>query len=539
MKVYQSIAKTLTELTAAPLFGLVGDGNLYLVHSFVKDMQGVFIDAANEAGAVLMALGYSFTSGEVGIATVTHGPGLTNCVTGLVEGVRASLPMVLICGDTPLLERDALQKLQQRELVAATGAGFEQLRGPQTIAQDFSRAWSRAVVERRPIVVNVPVEFQWMDVVHETPRLRIAEAPRVPAAGQDLDDAIGIVAMAKRPLILAGRGAATPEARDALIRLGDRLDAPLATTLKAKGLFRGHPFDIGIFGTLSSEVTLEVIGECDCIIAFGASLNRYTTADLGLLRGKRIVQVNDSGADIGRHAGSDVGVVGGAVSTADLIVHWLDEAEIAPSRFRNDEMRRRLAGRIEGGGPGIQPAAGTVNYRNALKRLNKLIPGNRMLITDGGRFQFEAWRFIDVEGPHAFYHTINFASIGLGLAHAIGAGFGATDRPLLVVTGDGGFMLGGLVEFNTAVRHQTDLIVVVCNDSAYGFEHYFLKQKGLDIGVSLCNWPDLGPVAESLGGSGITIRSEADLDLLEESILNRRSPLLIDLKVDPECVPAG
>ena len=111
-----------------------------------------------------------------------------------------------------------------------------------------------------------------------------------------------------------------------------------------------------------------------------------------------------------------------------------------------------------------------------MARLNELLPADRVVVTDGGRFMGEAWRTIKAAGPASFLPAINFASIGLGLSHAIGASFAAPGRPTVLIVGDGGFMHGGLVEFNTAVRYGRDLIVVVCNDGAYGAEHIKLAR---------------------------------------------------------------
>jgi thiamine pyrophosphate-dependent acetolactate synthase large subunit-like protein len=163
VKAHQSIAATLRKLGVDTMFGLVGDANLLMVHSFVAS-GGHYISAANEAAATLMAVGYASTSGELGLATVTHGPGLTNTVTPLVHGVRSHTAMVLIAADTPAHDRDHLQSVDQRELVSATGAGFEQMRSPTTISEDVSRACRRAIEESRPIVLNMPTEFKLVDV---------------------------------------------------------------------------------------------------------------------------------------------------------------------------------------------------------------------------------------------------------------------------------------------------------------------------------------------------------------------------------------
>jgi thiamine pyrophosphate-dependent acetolactate synthase large subunit-like protein len=123
------------------------------------------------------------------------------------------------------------------------------------------------------------------------------------------------------------------------------------------------------------------------------------------------------------------------------------------------------------------------------------------------------------------------------LPHAIGASFAMKGRPVVLVTGDGGFMHGGLVEFNTAVRCKTDLVVVVCNDSAYGAEYVRLRNKQMDPSLLVFNWPDLAPLAVALGGQGVTVRSYDDLTKIDVAIRERNGPLLIDLKIDPDRMP--
>jgi thiamine pyrophosphate-dependent acetolactate synthase large subunit-like protein len=534
MKVYQAIAKVLAENGIDTLFGLIGDGNLYMVDSFIRDQGGLFIAAAHEVGATLMALGHATATGQVGVATVTHGAAVSNTVTALIEGVKSATPLVLLCGDTPVDNRDHLQNIPQRELIVATGAGFEQLRSAATLSRDIATAFRRALAERRPIALNMPIEMQWSDVEYVACPFQLWD-DRVPApAGDDLDNAIGIIAAAKRPVVLAGRGAIRAEARAALVRLADRLEAPLATTLRAKDLFRDEPFNLGVSGTVSNDIAVEALLESDCIIAFGASLNFHTTSHGAYLRGKRVVQVNTALADLGRYARPDIGLVGDAATVADTIVHWLDEAEIPPSGYRSDALADKLAAPLPP--PTPDEGRGVVNVATALRHLNDVVPRDRILVTDTGRFIRQAWTYIDVEDASRFIHTSHFASIGLGLSEAIGAA-AAGKGPVLLVTGDGGFMLGGLAEFNTAVRHGSDLIVAICNDGGYGAEHIQFRNKDMDPSLSLLGWPDFAPVAIALGGEGVTVRSDADLALATEAIRNRRGPLLIDIKLDPDQVP--
>ena len=177
--VYQSIARATKDHGISTMFGLMGDANLFMVDSFVRDFEGRFIPAVHEGNAILMASAYARVSGNVGVATVTHGPALSNCVTALTEAARGHAPLVILAGDTPADNTRHLQNIDQRDLVNATGAGFEQLRTPATVGKDVARAFYRAQIERRPIVLNMPADFMWQEADYDIQVLNVFTAPGV------------------------------------------------------------------------------------------------------------------------------------------------------------------------------------------------------------------------------------------------------------------------------------------------------------------------------------------------------------------------
>ncbi|QDC37249.1 thiamine pyrophosphate-binding protein [Sphingobium fuliginis] len=536
--VHQAIARALVDNGIDTIFGLMGDANMYMVDSFIRDCGGRFVSSANEAGAIMMALGYASLSGKPGICSVTHGPGLTNTITGIVEGVRGSVPLVLLCGDTDVVDRENLQSAPQREFITDAGAGFEQLRSPKTVAEDVARVLRRAMIERRPVALNAPLDFDWSPVEDYRPvRAQVPEWRATVTASEDLDNAIGMIASARRPVVLAGRGAASAEAREALIALAARIEAPLVTTLKAKDLFRGEAFNLGICGTVSTDSAVEAMMTCDCLISFGASLNKYTLSHGTFAKDKRIVQVNLEATEIGKNLSVDAGLVGDPAAVAKLIIHWLDEAEIPGSGYRTQELQEAIDADVPPPSARSDHGDGTMDYKQSLLRLDELLPTDRVVVTDGGRFMVETWKTIGVTGPANFLTTINFASIGLGLSHAIGATFAKPGQPVVAFCGDGGFMNGGLAEFNTAVRHKADLIVIICNDGAYGAEHHKFLNRQMEPTSIAFDWPDFAPVAVALGGEGVTVRSDEDWAAVSRAIENRTKPLLIDLKLDPSRVP--
>lgn len=523
MKMHESLARGLVEAGAHTLFGLPGDANLYLIDAYVRREGARFVGAANEAGATLMAIGFAQASRQCGFATVTHGPAFTNTLTALAEGARSRTPMVLIAGDTAIEDWENLQNIDQRELAVGAGAGFVQMRTAASANADLATAVRRALTESRPIVLNAPYDFQWDEVEHQQ------LSPWLPpdsggASPSSLEDAAGLLIGARTPIILAGRGAM--DARDALLALADRLGAPVATTLRGRELFRGSDLDLGLFGGLASPDALDAIAASDCILAFGASLNRWTTEGGALLRGKRVVRVDTDAAQFALRGEADVSILGDAARVAEQLSALLDLAEV-PRRTR-----RGTASAV----PSVRGTEPVRPYGLAavLEVIEDAMPAERTVITDAGRFLWQSFRRIRVPEPAAYVHGTGFGSIGLGMGLAIGAAVARADRPALLLCGDGGFMLGGITELNSAVRAGLDLVVVVLNDGAYGAEHIQLQNRGMPTTTSLVAWPSLAGVAEALGASALIVRGQDDLPALAQRLQHPAGVLLVDVRLDAD-----
>jgi thiamine pyrophosphate-dependent acetolactate synthase large subunit-like protein len=538
MQGHDAIATALAAQNIDTAFGVLGDGNLFIAESMMRNHGLHYVAATHEANAVCMAEGWGRAAGKLGVATVTHGPGLTNTMTALVEGCKNRTPMLVIAGDTPVAKRNHLQNLDQHALVVSSGAGYEPVRSSTTIAQDIAMAIHRAHTERRPIVLSVPLNIQWeqdvalasVDPWDDQP---MAVAPD-PAA---LDDAVGILASARRPIVLAGRGAFAAGAHDALVALAERLGAPLATSLLGTGYFADDPWNLGIFGTLTHAGAAEAVASSDCVISFGASLNQYTTDEGRLLRGKRVIQVDIDPARVGSTVPIDAGIVGDARRVAETISDWLGQAEHQPSGFRSQDLADSLAN--------FDPATsfedlsrpGSVDPRTFTLRMDQILPEDRNVVVDAGRFMLHALT-LSVPDPGSLITSHGFGAIGLGMSNAIGVAVARPQRPTVLCVGDGGFMMGGLTEFHTAVEHNLDLIVLLYNDGSYGAEHIQLWRKEMDTKASLHHWPDFPSVMSALGANAVRVNDLSDLDHAAEAIDQRQpgQPVVIDTSLDPDVV---
>ena len=534
---HDAVAQALVDHGVDTVFAVLGDGNLFIGENLQRQHGTNLIGATHEANAVCMAEGWAKASGKLGVASVTHGPGLTNTITALVEGVKNETPMLVVAGDTPVENEQHLQNLDQHALVTASGAGFQPVRNAETIAEDVSTAIRRAHSERRPIVLNVPLNIEWDEVEYVSrPPLNPSPVRLAPDPDQ-LDTALGIIASSTRPLILAGRGAVKSGAKDALLRLGETLGAPLATSLLGTGYFEGEPFNLGIHGTLSHEVAGETLAIADCVIAFGASLNFFTTDYQTLLAGKRVVHVDIDARHIDRHVTVDAGVVGDAAVVASAMNDLLNEAEHKASSFRTNELKSRLEAFDPAQAFEDKSYQGAVDPRTLTRRLEAGLPKERQVVVDAGRFMLDALT-MSVPKPENLVTSHGFGAIGLGMSTAIGAAVARPTLPTIVCIGDGGYMMGGLTELSTAVHLGLDLIVIVYNDGSYGAEHIQLVTKGMDPTASLHEWPDFCAVAESMGCQTMRIESLDDIDAAIDVVKNRTPgrSVLIEARTDPDVV---
>lgn len=532
MKVHAAAALSLLDSGVETIFGLMGDANMLMVADLIQDPRGRFVSAVLEGGAVSMADGYSRLSGRLGVASVTHGPAVTNSLTALTEAVRAGSAVLLMSGTTPS-KRDFSQRMDLSAVASAAGADYWRILSPEHVVDDVAMMVARVVASGVPAILDIPYEFQEVSVDYVKSQYRSVNPSQVGPTEEALDKALGIIASAKRPIVLAGRGAALSNAREELIRLADAIGAPLGTTLLGKDLFRGHPFNLDIIGTAATDLSLEMFAKADCVITFGAGLNRHTTVDGSLFKDKAVIQCDVNPLRFGRHLPIDAAVLGDARAVAQAMLDQLVAGEIAPSSFREQELKSKPESYapIDGFSDGSTDV--TLDMRTAMIRLDQLLPADRVVVTDVGRFIGAAWRYLHVPDPTRFTHAANFTALGLGTATAIGAAVARPELLTVGVAGDGGAMMG-LIEFSTAVRENIPFVLVVLNDGCYGAEYSKLEALGVNPSYALMRWPEFADVAKALGGDGVTVRNLDELDAAAKLAKGLARPLLIDVKADPK-----
>src|SRR6478735_2181583 len=198
--VSQAIGQSLHRLGGDVVFGLMGSGNLAVTNAIVAS-GGRFVSARHETGALCMADGYARVSGRLGVASVHQGPGLTNAITGLTEAAKSRTPLILLAADTPAAQLRSNFRIDQAALVESVGAGAEHVYGPETAVADVTRAVRRAVVERRAVVLMLPLDVQAASLELTEP-VPWAELSPVRPSAAAVAEVAAVLGRAERPAII-------------------------------------------------------------------------------------------------------------------------------------------------------------------------------------------------------------------------------------------------------------------------------------------------------------------------------------------------
>jgi acetolactate synthase-1/2/3 large subunit len=545
---YEVAADAVVKAGVDVFFGLLGNSNLATAGVLAE--RGVrFAGSRHESGALAMAAGYAWATGRPAFCTVTHGPGLANALTALTTAARDHLPIVLLVGDIKDQASWSAQRAAHAEMVAWTGADFLDCTHPTLIEGTLLDAFRQAVDCRRPVLVNVPAKL--LDAPADSQKTTPAspleacatDEARTPltrpdhgvsaADGSLIRRAVDLVSTARRPVVLGGRGAigAGPELR----QLAEAMGALLATTLPAKGLFAGDAFDLGVSGGYSTLTARELLREADCLLAFGAGLNGYTTGG-GLYLDAKVIHVDLDPGALGRYRKADLAVLGDTAEVARVMT--ADLARRPPhggrrSGCRTDALAERVAVARAGGDHPSRSDANGIDPLIFLRRLDSALPADRQVVIDVGHFSTFPSQALTVTETGRFLPAFGFGSVGLALATGLGAAIGRA-LPTLVVVGDGGLLMS-LGELETLSRLGLPVTVVVLNDSAYGAEVHHLRSYGLP--ETLARFPrcDFAAVAQALGIPADTFTTEADLEDLV-AVRTGEGPHLIDVRVTPAAI---
>ena len=534
-RVYDILARAFTQEGVKTCFALLGDANMnWAARLHEQGCRMVYV--RHEHCALAAAMAYARKSADVGVATVTCGPGVTQLITALPAAVRAHLPLVVFAGEAPLKSGWYNQDIDQAPLISATGAAYHRLHMVERMPVAVRDAFLQARRERRPVVIGIPFDLQarpW-DGPEALPRPSREVLPRpspMPPHPDDVASAAKLIAGAERVVVLAGLGAVEAGAGAACRALAAKTGGLLSTTLPARGLFHDDPFCIGISGSFTPEVGLEYLKEADLVVVVGGSLAYHAGGGGQLWPKAKMLQIDidplgvSQGQEVARHHLRADARLGVEALTAAL-----------PARkqgWRNDAMAKRIRNsKPDSAVFEIEP--GLLDPRDVVEALEKALPRDWEMVNSSGHC---SWFFAQMpsRAQEQFLTIREFGAIGNGISFAMGVAAARPDRQVVLFDGDGSLMMH-VQELETIRRHGLKILVIVMNDGAYGSEVHKFRSEGMPEDGSVFGYCDFAGIARGFGLAGKTFKSLDGLPKLVAEFASSGGTAVWDFHVSDKVV---
>lgn len=530
MKVYEAMADAFVAEGCSDVFGMMGDANMHWMNAMHRRGARLY-EVRHEGSGLGMADGWARGAGRPGVVTATSGPGTSQLATSMIAASRARTPLIAMCGEVARGDVAAVQYLDQRQFAAAIEAAYVQVATPAQAHDAVQRAFVWARTASRPVMLSAPMDVQTGefddDEEYVPSTALLGDEPLVPDP-QRIREAAELIGASERVVIIVGRGAQAAGTGEAVLELQRRTGALLATTLQVKNWLRDRtPYYVGISGLYGTAVARDLLQDADCVIAVGASLNRYTTEAGYLYPEARYVQLDTAEQIVlGNGTRADCYVRGDAgLSLRALLEVVQPHTGVG---YHEPEVADRIAAELEEPGD-YEDEPGRVDPRQAIRIIDAELPTEiELVLGSGHQTDFGTMGFIRPRVTVSNYGM--FGAIGQAPLITMGWIVARGNRPAAVVEGDASFIMH-LEEFETACRYGWPILVVVLNDEGLGAEYHKSAAHDLDPELSTIPSPALGAVAEALGGRGATVRSTDGLREALREYVAQPGPTVIDVRI--------
>ncbi|WP_449185088.1 5-guanidino-2-oxopentanoate decarboxylase [Trinickia sp. YCB016] len=524
----EALVTLLEEYGVQYVFGIPGVHTVELYRG-VSASSIRHITPRHEQGAGFMADGYARVTGKPGVCFIITGPGMTNIATAMAQAYADSIPMLVISSVNARRELGSgdgrLHELpSQRNVFAGLTAFSHTLLDAAELPQVLARAF--AVFESaRPRPVHIEIPLDVIKAPASVMKRTHTALPAKPAASASaLAAAADLLAEAQRPLILAGGGAVHAAAE--LRELAERLDAPVALTINAKGLLPcGHPLLIG--STQSLPPTRAMIRDADVVLAVGTELGETdydVVFDGGFAIDGRLIRIDIDAQQLMRNFHPDVAIAGDAQQALGSLSQRLHERTLPASRAdwgapRVAAVRKAVMASFD------EP---TRSQKHLIDTLVGTLPG--VIVAGDSTSPVYVGNFVhDAPAPRSWFNSsTGYGTLGYGLPAAIGAKLAASGRPVVCLIGDGGLQFT-LPELASAVEAQVPIIVLLWNNFGYGeIRKYMTQHDVAHVGVDI-HTPDFMALARGFGCAACRVENRPDLVTQLQQAALRHVPTVIEI----------
>jgi acetolactate synthase I/II/III large subunit len=494
----------------------------------------------HEQGGIHAGQGYARTSGKVGVVFATSGPGATNLVTGLADAQIDSTPVVCITGQVfaHLLGTDAFQETDVINITTPITKWNYQVTDANEIPEAIAKAFYIARSGRPgPVLIDITknAQVQKFQFKGYSPCNHIRSyRPKPIVRKQYIEQAAELINQAKKPFVLFGQGVILGEAEQEFKAFIEKSGIPSAwTVLGAGAIPTDHPLNVGMLGMHGNYGPNVLTNECDVLIAIGMRFDDRVTGRLDkYAKQAKVVHLDIDPAEIDKNVKATVPVWGDCKETLPLLTELVEQKKHTEwlQRFK-DHTQQEIDAVIHNE---LNPNTPEMTMGEVVKHLNELTKGDAVIVTDVGQHQMVGCRYAKFNKTRSNVTSGGLGTMGFALPAAIGAKFGAQDRQVIAIIGDGGFQMT-LQELGTVMQTGIDIKIIILNNNFLGmvrqWQELFNARRYSFVDIQS---PDFVRLASAYGIAGKSINDRADLVGALTEMMNHNGSYLLEVMVTKE-----
>ena len=494
----------------------------------------------HEQGGIHAGQGYARTSGKVGVVFATSGPGATNLITGLADAQIDSTPLVCITGQVfaHLLGTDAFQETDVINISTPVTKWNYQVTDATEIPEVLAKAFYIARSGRPgPVLIDITKNAQIQKFQYKgyTPCNHIRSyRPKPIVRHEYIEQAAALINQAKKPFILFGQGVILGKAEKEFKAFVEKSGIPAAWTILGAGAIpTDHPQNVGMLGMHGNYGPNVLTNECDVLIAIGMRFDDRVTGRLDkYAKQAQVIHLDIDPAEIDKNVKTTVPVWGDCKETLPLLTALVEPKQHTEwlAKF-NEYTAKEVEAVIDAE---LHPTTGEMTMGEVIDQLNKLTKGEAVIVSDVGQHQMVACRYADFKQTRSNITSGGLGTMGFALPAAIGAKYGAQDRTVVAIIGDGGMQMT-IQELGTIMQSGVDVKIIILNNRFLGmvrqWQELFNERRYSFVDIQS---PDFVQVAAGYRIPGRMIEDRADLQPALEQMLNNKGSFLLEVMVTKE-----
>jgi len=494
----------------------------------------------HEQGGIHAGQGYARSSGKVGVVFATSGPGATNLVTGLADAQIDRTPLVCITGQVfaHLLGTDAFQETDVINITTPVTKWNYQVTDANEIPEVIAKAFYIAKSGRPgPVLIDITknAQIQKFDYKGYTPCNHIRSyRPKPIVRHQYIEEAAALINQARKPFILWGQGVILGSAEQEFKTFIEKSGIPSAWTILGAGAIpTDHPLNVGMLGMHGNYGPNVLTNDCDVLIAIGMRFDDRVTGRLDkYAKQAKVIHLDIDPAEIDKNVKTTVPVWGDCKETLPLLTELVDKKEHTEwLQLFNDYTQKEVDAVIH---KELNPTSGEITMGEVIKQLNELTNGNAVIVSDVGQHQMVACRYAQFNKTRSNVTSGGLGTMGFALPAAIGAKFGAQERDVVAIIGDGGFQMT-LQELGTIMQTGINVKIIILNNRFLGmvrqWQELFNERRYSFVDIQS---PDFVMVAKGYGIEGKCINERAELVDALKTMMDHKGSYLLEVMVTKE-----